>query len=349
MKRRLPLILLVAAVLIGSVIYAWLHRPQDLILTGMVTTDEIIVSPQIQGRLQHVWVREGDTLTNGQLIADIQPETQQADLTYYASSELQAQDQVAQAGADLRFEEAQTTNQISQAEANLAAAQAQLRQASADLDNAQLAYQRQETLKLSGTESAQAYDQARTTFDAAQARSESARQQVQAAAAAVALAQSNAEQVAARAAALAASQHQLAATGAQKEKARVQLGYTEIRAPMPAVVDTRVALTGEVVSPGQAIVTLINQDDLWVRADVEERYVERIHLGDRLPVKLPSGNLREGTVFYRRVDADYATQRDVSRSKRDIKTFEIRLRCHNDDRTLAVGMTAYVVLPANHP
>jgi len=100
-----------------------------------------------------------------------------------------------------------------------------------------------------------------------------------------------------------------------------------------------------VVNPGQAIVTLIDQDDLWVRADVEETYIDRIRLGDRLQVRLPSGATRQGTVFYRGVDADYATQRDVSRTKRDIRTFEIRLRCDNKDRALAVGMTAYVTLP----
>jgi HlyD family secretion protein len=54
-------------------------------------------------------------------------------------------------------------------------------------------------------------------------------------------------------------------------------------------------------------------------------------------------------VFYRSVDADYATQRDVSRTERDIKTFEIRLRCDNHDRRLAVGMTAYVTLPLKNP
>ena len=63
-------------------------------------------------------------------------------------------------------------------------------------------------------------------------------------------------------------------------------------------------------------------------------------------VRLPSGARREGVVFYRAVDADYATQRDVSRTKRDIKTFELRLRCDNHDRSLAVGMTAYVTLPS---
>ena len=77
---------------------------------------------------------------------------------------------------------------------------------------------------------------------------------------------------------------------------------------------------------------------------MEESYIDRIHIGDKIPVRLPSGAEREGTVFYRRIDADYATQRDVSRTKRDIKTFEIRLRCDNRDRDLAVGMTAYVTL-----
>ena len=123
------------------------------------------------------------------------------------------------------------------------------------------------------------------------------------------------------------------------------LGYTEIRAPIDGIVDVRAALQGEVVAPGQGIVSLIDPDDLWVRADVEEGYIDRIRLGDKMTVRLPSGTTREGTVFFRGVDADYATQRDVSRTKRDIKTFEIRLRCDNTDRSLAVGMTAYVVLP----
>jgi multidrug resistance efflux pump len=129
----------------------------------------------------------------------------------------------------------------------------------------------------------------------------------------------------------------------------VQLGYTEIHAPTNGIVDTRAALQGEVVNPGQGIVTLINPDNLWVRADVEETYIDRIRLGDKFMVRLPSGATRQGTVFYRSVDADYATQRDVSRTKRDIKTFEIRLRCDNSDRSLAVGMTAYVLLPLGKP
>src|SRR5262245_28169453 len=155
----------------------------------------------------------------------------------------------------------------------------------------------------------------------------------------------NDDQIAARAASPEANRHQLAAMGAQKEKAKVHLDYTEIHAPIDGIVDIRAALQGEVVGPGRAIVTLIDPDNLWVRADVEESYIDQVHLGDQMTVRLPSGSERHGTVFYRGADADYATQRDVSRTKRDIKTFEIRLRCDNTDRSLAVGMTAFVVLP----
>ncbi len=286
-KLKIPIVILMLAAVAAGIYYAATRPPAEIILTGIVTTDEVIVSSEIQGRLQQLLVREGDTVTNGELIGVIQPQEQLANAAFFKSSEQQST--------------------------------ADLAQARADLENARLNLERIQVLYTNNVESVQTYDQARTAYDSAKAHVESVQRQIQAAA-------------------------------AQKEKAAVQLGYTRIFAPLDGIVDTRAALQGEVVNPGQAIATLINQDGLWVRADVEETYIDRIHLGDRLPVKLPSGAVREGTVFYRGVDADYATQRDVSRTKRDIRTFEIRLRCGNSDRALAVGMTAYVTLPlANNP
>ena len=163
--------------------------------------------------------------------------------------------------------------------------------------------------------------------------------------AAVALAQANEQEVAVRRSQLLAGRHQMAAAGAQRQRATVRLGYTEIHAPISGLVAARAARNGEVVNPGQPIVSLINPDELWVRADVEESYVDNIRLGDRFPVRLPSNREYLGTVFYRGADAEYATQRDVSRTKRDIKTFEIRLRVDNGERRLHPGLTAFVTLP----
>jgi multidrug resistance efflux pump len=345
MKRKTLLLLLVGVVIAGAAAYSLLRPHGQIVLTGVVTTDQVLVGPEIQGRLEHLLVKEGDTVTNGQLLAVIQPQEWKADMAFYASSAQQSVAQVAEAEASLRYEESQTSNQIRQAQATLASTEAQVTQAEADLEIATLNLKREKDLFERGVESAQVYDQSRTTFDSAKARVESVRKQAVAAQAAVALAEANQDQVAMRRASLDAMNHQMAATAAQREKAQVRLDYTQIHAPKNGIVDVRSALQGEVVNPGQAVVTLIDPDNLWVRADVEESYIDRIKLGDKLSVRFPSGMTREGTVFYRRVNADFATQRDVSRTKRDIKTFEIRLHCDNQDRALAVGMTAYVTMP----
>ena len=282
MKKLILILLLAAAIAGGWYYYNKVLRPPEIVLTGMVTTDEVIVSAQIMGRLEQLKVTEGDVVKAGTLLAHIEPEQWVADLNYYKSAE------------DV--------------------ATSQLAQAKADQEQAQLTFQRERDLYNTKVESVQNFDTARTAYDGVSAH-------------------------------VSSLENQIAADKAQWEKANVELGYTDIRAPIDGIVDTRTALQGEVVNPGEAIVTLVDPDDLWVRADVEETYIDRVRLGDKLKVRLPSGLEREGTVYYRGVDADYATQRDVSRTKRDIKTFEIRVRCDNRDRALALGMTAYVILP----
>jgi HlyD family secretion protein len=64
-----------------------------------------------------------------------------------------------------------------------------------------------------------------------------------------------------------------------------------------------------------------------------------------LRVRLPSGNIIEGPVIFKGVENDFATQRDVSRTKRDIKTFSIKVAVTNPGRRLISGMTATVLLP----
>ena len=346
MKRKLPILILILAAVVSGVYWTTRARSRAVQLTGIVTTEDIIVSSQIQGRLAQLSVKEGDTVTAGQLVAAIEPEELRADRAYYAHAEENASAQVQAAEAELKFQEAQTRDQVRQAEAALASTEAQQAEASADLEGARHYFERTEGLFKQNIVALSVLDQARTTYEAGKARVDSIRKQVEAQRAAVALARSTAEQIAVRRSQLLAGLHQLAAMEAQKTRAQVRLGYTEIRAPIPGIVALRASRQGEVVNPGQAILSLINPDDLWVRADVEETYFDKVRIGDRFPVRLPSGVERIGTVFYRGVDAGYATQRDVSRTKRDIKTFEIRLRVDNSDRRLWPGLTAFVTLSA---
>jgi len=337
-------LIVVLLVAVGAYAYAT-RAPSSLTLTGIVTTNDVIVSAQVAGQIGQLLVKEGDQVKANQLLATITPDELRADTAYAEQNAAGLSSQVRESEAALRLEEKQTADQITQAQATLASAEAQLKAASADLENARLQFTRTQQLADQKVASAQELDVARTARDAAQAKVDSLARQVDAQRSAVGLARANAEQVAARRNNVEASQHMQAAAAAQRAKADVRLKYTEIHAPIDGIVDTRAALGGEYVNPGQPIVTLINQDDLWIRVDVEETYVDRVRIGDTLTVRLPSGAERQGTVFYRAADAGFATQRDVSRTKRDIKTFEIRLRVDNADRRLAVGMTAYVLLP----
>ena len=125
MKRKLILpVLFLFALAAAGVYYRIYARPQPMRLTGIVTTHNVLVSSQVEGQLQKLLVKEGDTVKAGQVLASIHPAELQADRSYYAHSEQSTGAQVAQAEAALRFQEAQTRDQISQAEASLSAAQA---------------------------------------------------------------------------------------------------------------------------------------------------------------------------------------------------------------------------------
>ena len=68
----------------GYGVYRYANRPPDgLVLTGIVTTNDVIVSPQIAGQIAQLLVAEGDAVKKDQLLAVIAPDELQADSAYY--------------------------------------------------------------------------------------------------------------------------------------------------------------------------------------------------------------------------------------------------------------------------
>ena len=341
-RQRLVLYAGLGLLVVIAVVAIWRSRDTPLVLSGIVTTGDVVVSPQVGGQVGKLLVQEGDTVAKGQLLAVITPAELAADQAYYAHSAEGDKGDVRQSEAALRFEERQATERVKEAQATLAATIARQSEAAATRDEARRTLDRVLSLSRDGVTTVQEVDAAKTAFAVAQARFDAAQKQVEAQRATLALAQSNTDQVAMQREALGAARQRQAAGAAQATKANVRLAYTELRAPVAGIVDVRAVRQGEFVNAGQPVVTLIDQDDLWVRADIEETYIDRVRIGDTLMVRLPSGQERKGTVFYRGADAAFATARDVSRTKRDVRTFEIRLRVDNKDRRLAVGMTAQV-------
>src|SRR5215471_9829686 len=108
MKRRVLFFAVALLVIAGGIYYVLAHRAMPVVITGIVTTDSVIVSSEIQGRVQQLLVKQGDTVKGGDLVATIQPQEWKADMAFYAHSERQSEAQVIQAEADLKYQEAQT-------------------------------------------------------------------------------------------------------------------------------------------------------------------------------------------------------------------------------------------------
>jgi HlyD family secretion protein len=282
--------------------------------------------------------------------------------TTLAAKVRQAEAQVEQSQAQLGQAEAQTA----QAQAQSQQAEAQVQQTRAALAKAQDNYNRIRPLVERDINPPQDLVTAQSDLDSAKANEEAARAGAAAAQRAVGAAQAGVtatqHSVGVAQAALADAQQQqrqvpvqqqqteaLRAAEAQAESnaaaAAARFSQTRIFAPANGIVTLRAARQGEVVNPGNPIVTLFDLSSTWVNADVEETYADLIAMGQNLRVRLPSGTELTGPVIYKAVEADFATQRDVSNIKRDIKTVAIRVRVPNPDGKLALGMTAWVMLP----
>src|SRR5215475_6893584 len=199
MKRLRPLLILALLVGGGWAAYAYVNRPPtSLVLTGIITTNDVIVSPQIGGQIDRLLVKEGDTLKRDQLVAVLKPDELQADTAYYTQNVEGLSSQVRESEAALRFQQRQLSDQVAQAESNLAMTEAQVKAAAADLENLRLTYTRTQNLGQQGVVSPQELDQARTAASSAQAKLDALNKQVEAQRAAVELARSNAEQVSMR-------------------------------------------------------------------------------------------------------------------------------------------------------
>jgi HlyD family secretion protein len=274
----------------------------------------------------------------------------------------QASAQVEQTQAQLQQNQAQ----VAQAQAQLLQSQAQVAQTQAAVAKAQDNFNRIRPLVERDINPPQDLVSARSDLDSAKANQQAAEAGAEASRRAVSSAQAGVEATqrsvaAARAALSEAREEERQVTVQQRQTdamraaeaqavsnaaaADARFGQTRIFAPASGIVTLRAARQGEVVNPGNPIVTLFDLSSTWVVADVEETYADLISMGQTLRVRLPSGTEVSGPVIYKAVEADFATQRDVSRTKRDIKTVAIRVRLANPDGKLALGMTAWVILP----
>ena len=124
---------------------------------------------------------------------------------------------------------------------------------------------------------------------------------------------------------------------AQLEKARADFGNSMIRAPISGIVTARNINPGEMASPTQPVVTLVNLDTVVVQANVSEDQVNYLRVGQEVKVKVSSvqDTPFSGTVTNIALAANTAT-----------KAFPVKIQIQNPQHVLKPGMFAEVLLNA---
>ena len=347
MNARNRVFLLLGLLTVGSLIwYLVTVRPSaDLQIIGTVDANEVVVSARIPGRIQTLLVDEGQDVKAGQLIAVIESEDLDA---AHKAAEANAASQKGKLGGTVESERqtrGETSSATVNAEAQLRSARAALSQAQANYDHQQADTSRAVALAQQGIVSEQARDDAATSLQATKAAVDAAHENV--AAAEASLRQARAHELLTNVAArtVDSTRDDVKNARALAEQANVQLGYAQVFAPVSGKVNVLAARQGEVVTAGAAIVTIMDLTQTWIYAPLPETQAEAVRLGDSLRVVMPSGATLQGKVINKTAQADFATQRDVSARKRDIKTVQLKLLIENPGERIVPGMTAEVYIP----
>lgn len=346
MSVRNKFLILISVIILIAALYYVFSTPggKDLVLVGTVDSNQVVVSPQVGGRIAKLLVDEGTQVKQGDLIAVLDPSELEAQERAAAATIVSLRSRVSESRYTQRATKGSTSSDVANAQARLQSARAQLANAEATLTRVESDSRRIIGLAQAGVASEMEKVQAEANLKAQQASVQALKDQVRAAQADIDSAVARTNQAGAAESTVSSNRAQLANAEAQLKEAEVRLGYTKIYAPVTGTVLVRAAREGEVLMAGQAIVTIVDLSDTWVRAAIPETDSDNIGLGDTLRVRLPGGTVTQGKVFFKSAEADFATQRDVGRRKRDIRTIVLKVRLDNPKGAYVPGMTAEVLV-----
>jgi len=222
---------------------------QTVVASGRVENPHRIdVGSQLTGTVSAVPVSEGQRVTQGTVLIQLEATELQAALRQAELAEQQARAHVRQL-KELQEPVAEQT----------------LLQAQANSDNAQRNLERTQELYDKGFVGAAAKDEAQRAAQVATAQMHSARQQL------TSVRKGGSDAVAAEAA--------LAFAQAAVEGARSRLNYTQVRAPVSGTLIARNVEQGDVVQPGKVLMVLSPAGETQLVLQIDEKNLNLLHMG----------------------------------------------------------------------
>ncbi|ADQ78426.1 secretion protein HlyD family protein [Paludibacter propionicigenes WB4] len=245
-KIYIPLGAVILLVVIGSIYwyidYASYIKTDD----AVVASDNVSVSPKIMGRISKQYVEEGDSVKEGQLLAEIDSVDLLAQKQQVLASKVQTEANKVQTEAKYQFDQK-----------NIKVLEIALEKAKEDFARSKAQYSGGVTTKEQYEHSLKTQETAQAQLDAAKAQLLVSKTQIKSAETAIASAQ------------------------AQIGVISTQLSNTRLYAPVSGVVAKRWLLAGDIAQPSQSIYTINNNSKFWILVYLEETKMETLHVGQK--------------------------------------------------------------------
>lgn len=277
-------------------------------VSGTIETDEANVGSRYGGRVEKLFAQEGDSLTNGQLLVQLDAAELPARRDRLAA-------QLAELEAGPRKEE-------------IAAAKADWEAQVANLDLARADEKRAAELFSNRTISVTERDQAVTRAQSLEKNAAAAKSRYD-----LLLAGTRPEEIDQARAALAETD--------------AQLREMQITSPGECVLEVLNVKVGDVPAPNAPVATLLLTNHLWVRVYVPETWLGLIKLGDAAKVRSDAFPGRDfpGVVEQINRAAEFTPRNVQTVEERIRQVFGVKVRLDNSTGDLRAGMSVDVTFP----
>jgi HlyD family secretion protein len=290
-------------------------------ISGNIEAHESVVSFKVQGRILELLVHEGQSVTQGDVLARLDDDDyrQQVSVDEATVRAREAELELALAGS--RAQEIQAAKQT-------------LLDAQADLELKRAEFRRRQALLAEQAVSREDADNAATQLKRAQATYERVKQTYDQIAEGT-----RKEEIAVRRANLQFAREAL-------QMSRVKLAYTVLSAPVSGMVVVRQAELGEVVSPGTPVVTIADIDHLWLRGYLNETDLGRVRWGQPATVYTDTypDKSYHGRLSFISPQAEFTPKSVETHKERVTLVYRIKVALDNPNHELKPGMPAEAVI-----
>jgi HlyD family secretion protein len=304
------------------------NRQSELFYSGTIEAIQANLSFQVPGRVDKIYVQEGQTVTAGQTIAELDRMDMESRRAQASANLDKAQKTKLQLETVLDIYKKTLPAEVSKATATVQSAKDTLKDAEKN-------YRRFEELFRKGVVTEKERDTLKLNYDVI--RSKLAESE-----AVLKMAQGNLVKIDAAKQDIDATVPQINAARAVLEQASIQLGYTQLKAPTNGTVTSRNIELGETVTPGREVIGIADLSRVDLKIFVDETEIGKVRPDQPVDVKVDTfpGKIYRGSISFISPQGEFTPKIIQTKKERVKLVYLVKVSIANPDFELKTGMPA---------